>query len=437
MTETQEPLKPNPPRFWFLCYNLLLKLVSGIILLRSRNNPDLLEALDRRQDLWERLEQSLKARDPQKPLVWFHVASAGEWLQAQPVIRRCSEQGVQCVLTYTSINARRWFDKQKEAPPGVLIHEFIPLDRPGNAKRLLDLLRPSKIVWVSYDLWPNHVWEAARRGITQMLISGIVHQASARNTNMIAKKFYHTIYSCLEHIMLVSDADLERVRQAIPEHPGLSVMGDTRFDSVIERRDGLTAPEWPKGFGEGTLFVAGSTWPQDEECIFPVLRQALDEFPELQLVLVPHEPTEEHLSHAETFFQGIPMVRWKNRDQPPPALRILLIDTIGLLAGLYRGADLAYVGAGFTTGVHNTMEPASMGLPVFFGPRYDNALEAKEMIELGCAFSIDSPKTFQSQFFPLLENPEHSKKLGEQARQFIESQAHAAGKCLPLILNDL
>ncbi len=130
--------------------------------------------------------------------------------------------------------------------------------------------------------------------------------------------------------MLVSDADLERVRQAIPEHPGLSVMGDTRFDSVIERRDGLTAPEWPKGFGEGTLFVAGSTWPQDEECIFPVLRQALDEFPELQLVLVPHEPTEEHLSHAEIFFQGIPMVRWKNRDQPPPALRILLIDTIGL-----------------------------------------------------------------------------------------------------------
>ena len=108
----------------------------------------------------------MKARDSKKTLVWFHVASAGEWLQAQPVIQRCAEQGVQCVLTYTSINARRWFDKQKETPPGVLIHEFIPLDRPGNAKKFLDLLRPSKIVWVSYDLWPNHVWEAARRGIT-------------------------------------------------------------------------------------------------------------------------------------------------------------------------------------------------------------------------------------------------------------------------------
>ena len=78
-----------------------------------------------------------------------------------------------------------------------------------------------------------------------------------------------------------------------------------------------------------------------------------------------------------------------------------------------------------------------MGLPVFFGPRYDNALEAKEMIELGCAFSIDSPKTFQSQFFPLLENPEHSKKLGEQARQFIESQAHTSEQCLPAILGNL
>ena len=123
--------------------------------------------------------------------------------------------------------------------------------------------------------------------------------------------------------------------------------------------------------------MAGSTWPRDEECIYPVLRKALEQSPELQLVLVPHEPTEEHLLHAETFFQGIPMVRWKNRDQAPSGLRIVLIDTIGLLAGLYRGADIAYVGAGFTTGVHNTMEPASMGLPVFFGPRYANALDAQ------------------------------------------------------------
>ena len=214
-------------------------------------------------------------------------------------------------------------------------------------------------------------------------------------------------------------------------------MGDTRFDSVIERREQLEPPQWPEGFGQGTLFVAGSTWPRDEECIYPVLRKALEQSPELQLVLVPHEPTEEHLLHAETFFRGIPMVCWKNRDQAPPGLRILLIDTIGLLAGLYRGADIAYVGAGFTTGVHNTMEPASMGLPVFFGPRYDNALEAKKMIELGCAFSIDSTEDFESRFLPLLQNPELTRKLGAQAQQFIESQAHASEQCLPTILGNL
>ena len=174
MNETRVPLNKQPPRFWFICYNLILQLFSRLIRIRSRNDPDLQEALEGRRNLWERLEASLKSRNPGKPLVWFHVASAGEWLQAQPVIRRLSEKEVQCVLTYTSINARRWFWKRKETPPGVLVHEFIPLDTPSNAKRLLDLMAPDKIVWVSYDLWPNHIWEAAHRRIPQLLISGIV-----------------------------------------------------------------------------------------------------------------------------------------------------------------------------------------------------------------------------------------------------------------------
>ena len=91
---------------------------------------------------------------------------------------------------------------RKETPLGVLVHEFIPLDTPGNAKRLLDLIAPDKIVWVSYDLWPNHVWEAAHRGIPQLLISGIVHQASARNTNFFVQKFYRTIYNPVSYTHL-------------------------------------------------------------------------------------------------------------------------------------------------------------------------------------------------------------------------------------------
>ena len=118
MNETRVPLNKQPPRFWFICYNLILQLFSGLIRIRSRNDPALQEALEGRRNLWKGLETSLKSRNPGKPLVWFHVASAGEWLQAQPVIRRLSENGVQCVLTYTSINARRWFRKRKETPPG-------------------------------------------------------------------------------------------------------------------------------------------------------------------------------------------------------------------------------------------------------------------------------------------------------------------------------
>ena len=103
MNETRVPLNKQPPRFWFICYNLILQLFSGLIRIRSRNDPDLQEALEGRRNLWERLETSLKSRNPGKPLVWFHVASAGEWLQAQPVIRRLSEKEVPVSYTHLTL----------------------------------------------------------------------------------------------------------------------------------------------------------------------------------------------------------------------------------------------------------------------------------------------------------------------------------------------
>ena len=426
-------------RFWFAAYNFfLLPLFLGIVKLLAFSKTNIRESLEKREGQWERLADGISERDWQKPLIWLHVASAGEFLQAQPVIERCVAEGAECVLTYSSINAYRWLERPQQSKiQGLLATEFLPPDTLWNARRLLGLLQPSRLVWVSYDLWPNLVWEAHKQKVPQSLISAIVHADSRRTGNIVGRSFYHSIYECLEHILTVSEADRQRIFSAILEHPKVEVMGDTRCDSVLERRDRLKIPELPQAAKDGFVFVAGSTWPPDEECIFSALKEALTEFPELFLILAPHEPISEYLENAEKHFAGIPLVRWSNISTSPEGVRILLIDSVGILAGLYHSAKMAYVGGAFTTGVHNILEPVAMGATVVFGPKHDNSAEAMQMLEQKLVNTVKNSAEFRKLLFDLLADQESCLELGRQSRVFVESQAGAAELCVPLLMKDL
>tara|TARA_B100001105_G_scaffold39759_1_gene28665 strand:+ start:2225 stop:3517 length:1293 start_codon:yes stop_codon:yes gene_type:complete len=426
-------------RFWYLLYNLIfLPLLLATTKLLATCKPKIRESIEKREGLWVRLEEAVSKRDWQKPLLWFHVASAGEFLQAQPLIVRCTAEGAECVLTFSSINAFRWLQRPGQTETqNLLAIDFLPVDKISNVRRLLGLMQPSRLVWVSYDLWPNLVWESHRQGIPQSLISGIVHAGSHRTANLVGRSFYHSLYTCLEHILTVSEADRRRILSAIPKHPQVDVMGDTRCDSVLERRDVLEIPELPPAAKDRFVFVAGSTWPPDEACIFSVLKEALNKYPELFLILAPHEPTEEHLKNAEIFFSGTSMVRWSQVSTATSEVRILLIDSVGILAGLYHSAKMAYVGGAFTTGVHNILEPASLGATVAFGPKHDNSMEALQMLEQKLATVIKNSTEFRNWFFALLNDHERCVQLGGQSRAFVETQAGAADICTPLLVADL
>ncbi|MBC8260161.1 MAG: 3-deoxy-D-manno-octulosonic acid transferase [SAR324 cluster bacterium] len=426
-------------RFWFLIYNLiLLPLLLVIAKILSPFKTKIRDSFEKREGLWERLENNISKRDWQKPLIWFHVASAGELLQAQPLIVRCLAEGTECALTYSSVNAFYWLQRPEQTETqNLLLAEFLALDKIRNVRLLLALLQPSRIVWVSYDLWPNLVWEAHRQKIPQSLISAIVHAGSLRTANFAGRSFYNSLYCCLEQILTVSEADKTRILTAIPEHPKVEVMGDTRCDSVLERRDKLKLPKLPPAVEDGFIFVAGSTWPQDETCIFSGLQEALKEFPDLFLILAPHEPTEEHLQNAETFFAAESLLRWSHLSSATDDLRILLIDSVGILAGLYHSAKMAYVGGAFTTGVHNILEPAAMGATVAFGPKHSNSMEALQMKEQKLASSVLNSTDFKKWLFDLLNNREKCIQLGQQSKVFVEAQAGAAELCVPHLMAGL
>jgi 3-deoxy-D-manno-octulosonic-acid transferase len=425
---------------WQFVYSWIIYPAMWIgVSLLALKNQNLKEGLAGRKGLWQRLENQLRQRDPKKSLIWFHVASAGEFLQAQPVLERCLQQGFDSALTFTSVNGYKWIQRTK-FPDGKrpVAIEYLPLDSRRNMRRMIKILNPALIVYVSYDLWPNLVWEAYAAGISQYVISAMIQPHSKRLTSGIGRSLYRTLYACLQGIFTVSDDDRQRFLVTNPEHPNIKMVGNTRFDSTLDRKKRLSPPKLPAYIDGKFVFIAGSSWPPDEACIFPALKEALARYPDFFLMIVPHEPTEEHLRNSESFFKDFPLERLtqlnQNPTQPP---RIILGDTVGVLSSLYAVGTLAYVGGAFTTGVHNVMEPCAMGLPVIFGPKHYNSPEAVDLLKRALAFMVSHEEEFHTLLFSFLDNPERCKQLGQQAAEIIESQAGVADRCFQLITESI
>ena len=421
--------------FWKLIYRFILQpLLMQLIQLQAKKKPNLKEALDGRIGLWERMDEALQQRDWDLPLLWLHAASAGEILQAEPIIRQFEKENVQLVLSYTSVNAKRWLESgSTKLPNSVIWKDYLPIDNHFNALRMLAKLQPDALVYVSYDLWPNLVWEAQRKGVPQFLVSALVHQGSWRHSNLIGRSLFSTIYKAMQEIAAISAGDAQRILESYPEST-IKVVGDTRVDSVLSRRDGVTAPDFPKTWNKENVLIGGSIWPADVACLRPVLLEALEELPELRLILVPHEPTEEHVSEIKEIFSSYPIHLWSRGQKEEFAkARVLIVDEIGILSSLYAKANLAFVGGAFTTGVHNIMEPAAFGLPTFFGPRFHNYSTAIRFVEDKLAHSVRNSEELRLLIMPLLKEPDKAKELGMRAQNLLEQEAGAAQKCAELV----
>jgi len=427
-------------RMWQICYSgIACPMLWVGAHLFAYKNQNLKESLEGRKGLWQRLNHQLMQRDPKKPLIWFHVSSAGEFLQAQPVLERFTQQGFECAVTYTSVNAYKWIQRSKLSPdqrPVVL--EYLPIDSARNMRRLLKLLEPAVIVYVKFDLWPNLIWEAHAAGIPQYQISATLQPNSKRLTTTIGRSMYRTLYACFNGIFAVTEDDRQRFLSTNPEHRNIRTVGDTRFDSVLDRKKKLPPTKLPSYISDKFVLIIGSSWPADETVIFPALKEALKQYPDLILIIAPHEPSEAHLRNSEIFFKDFSIKRFtKLQQEPAQPPRVILIDTVGILSSIYSVGALAYIGGGFSTGVHNVIEPCAMGLPVIFGPINENSPEALDLLKQKMVFTVNNGEDFHALLFRFLEEPELCVQLGQKATQRIEAQAGVADRCFQLISSRL
>lgn len=343
-------------------------------------------------------------------------------------------KGYLCALTITSISGYNWAIKRRSQYQNLILLDFLPFDSQANMRRILDLLHPVAVIFVKFDLWPNMIWETCKRKIPQYLISATLAPHSKRFSMALGRSAYRSIYNCFNGIFSVSEDDRKRFLATCPHHRAVINVGDTRFDSVLDRKNSIEPPSLPDFIKHHPTIVIGSCWSQDEQRIFPVLQEALDRFPDLVCIIAPHEVDAKYIAAIEQAFSNRRITRYTRlAEDTKQSFRIVLVDAVGYLSALYFYADIAYVGGGFSTGVHNVMEPSAMGVPAIFGPFYKNSPEAVDLLEHGKAFAIKDEAEFKSVLFRLLEDQEYRKKIGREAAYYIEQQAGASELCCRLI----
>lgn len=433
MTHVNNPDIPWAPGSSLRLYRSLSPVLCGLLPVAAPFSPKLAAGIDGRRGLMTRL---LGAAPQLRGCVWFHVSSVGEYEQARPLIAALRERAAPPPLVVTHFSPSG-YEYALRRPSGDF-HDYLPFDHPADMERLVDAWRPRMLVFVKYDCWPNLVGSAARRRIPVLLMAGSLQPNSVR-LHPLARPMFRNLFNGFAHVGVCTEEDRTRFRELAVDGP-VTVTGDTRVEQVILRYEEAEAGPTAAALRSlnAPLLILGSTWPPDEKLWWPILPQLLERHPELRVVLTPHEPLPHRLEQLE---QGLAQARLETirlsglvaDPRRKTSARVVLTDSVGVLAEIYRAGALAYVGGSFTTGVHNTMEPAVAGLPVCFGPRIGNAEEAGELVRRGAGFVLERPDQALALASRLLAEPDRLEQVGEIARQVVLAQRGATARSMKVI----
>ena len=347
-----------------------------------------------RNDIFKNLE---KAIDPNERIAWFHAASLGEFEQGRPVIEAFRQKfpGFKILLTFFSPSG---YEIRKNYSGADYIF-YLPPDTKPNAKRFIETVKPEIAVFIKYEFWFNYLKILYDKDLPVFVISAIF-----RKEQHFFKWYGGWFRKMLKSITMffVQNEESKELLQSIGIE-NVTISGDTRFDRVSAIAGSLkTFPPVEKFAGNTKVFLAGSTWPRDEELI---LRLANDLAGKMKFIIAPHEIGHERIASITRLFSGFKVLKFSESNESSFAgAHILIIDGMGFLSGLYRYCHIAYIGGGFGKGIHNILEAATFGKPVIFGPKYDKFQEATDLTKLKGAFSVSTAKELEKIAVKLLSD---------------------------------
>lgn len=353
--------------------------------------------------------------------VWFHAASLGEFEQGRPLMERLRREHPEKKILLTFFSPSGYEVRKNYAGADVVC--YLPFDTPFNALKFVRMARPEEAYFIKYEFWRNYIEVLHRNGIPVYSVSSIFRPGQ------IFFRWYGRGYARVLHRMThlyVQNEESVRLLQSIGVKQ-VSIVGDTRFDRVIDiRQAAKPLPLVERFAGCWKVLVAGSSWQPDEDIII----NYFNAHPNLKLVLAPHVVSEEHLCQIEEKLRR-PYVRYSSATLKGVAeADCLIIDCYGLLSSIYRYATVAYVGGGFGVGIHNVPEAAVYGVPVIIGPNHSKFREAQDLLSNGGCREIRDSADFSSIMDLFLSDKEALAKAGQAAGDYIKQNAGATEKIM-------
>lgn len=383
-----------------------------------------------RSETWGKLA-SFRNLYPEKPLIWMHCASSGEFEQGRPVLEALAAKMPDHLKVLTFYSPSGYEQKQHYAGADLIV--YLPADEPGVAEQWYAELRPSLSIFVKYEFWYGYLAEGQKSGTKLALIAGAF---GAKHFLFGPLGRWLRLWLGFFDVLCVQD---ESSKNRLEEHGimGAKVTGDPRASRVwqIKNASGVIENERLKSFSEGhKVLVCGSTWPADEQILSIFWKHYLCDAG-WKLLIVPHEISEEGLRRTEQLFEGNAIRYTKSESTPLAHHKILVLDTFGMLSRAYAYGRVAYVGGGFGAGIHNTLEAAVWGIPVFFGPKWQKFREAHELQDMGAGFSVNN-ETEMIAHFNVLSEPDALANVQLRLNAYFELQKDAATLTVKALLEN-
>jgi len=404
-----------------LLYNLVINFYLLSIKLASPFNKKADLWIQGRKNIFSRLKAAIGINEQ---IAWFHCASLGEFEQARQLIESFKDHfpEYKILLTFFSpsgYQSRKDYDKADYV-------FYLPMDTKSNARKFTHLVNPSLVFFIKYEYWYNFLAELKKKNIPTFLVSAIF-----RNNQHFFRFYGGWFREQLKHItyfFVQNEASLNLLKSINIDRAELT--GDTRFDRVF--KIAVESKEFPliQVFKhDNHLLLSGSTWNEDEE----ILLEFHKNFPKFKLIIAPHEVHDIRIQKLLKRSGNDALLFSKANDISIRNAKILIIDSIGILSHMYKYADIAYIGGGFGAGIHNILEAATFGKPVFFGPNYQKFQEARDLIDKGGAFTINNSEDLISHIRVLLDDKIKLTTAGSICKSYVNQNKGATKKILEYV----
>ena len=401
-------------------YQFLIWLVSPV-------NPKAKQWIQGRQNWLPNLKALLHGN--KSPLVWFHAASLGEFEQGRPVIEAFRAQYPAHKILLTFFSPSGYEIRKHYAGADFIV--YLPADTPANARQFVSIVKPQLAFFIKYEFWHFYLRELEAAHIPAISFSAIF-----RPSQVYFRwygHFYRNILRRFSHILVQNQASLDLLKSIQVQH--VTLTGDTRFDRVSQVAAARQAIPLAAAFKNGApLLVVGSAWSADMDVLIPFLNSFTQP---LNVIIAPHELHDDEIDGWMTRLTK-PSVRYSTLasgtdEQPAASFNQLIIDNVGMLSSLYQYGEFAYIGGAFGKGLHNTLEAATFGLPLFFGSAYNRFQEAVDLVAEGAAFPVNSTAELDTAFRRLYDDPLLRAKTGQISRDYVRRNIGATAAVMHVV----